>query len=206
MILRQFAGWLKSSVIMLVLILPVGCAGVGVVETNDPIKKVSQAKTMVSHGRPLMALRLMDGAVELCNTKLDKSCLADVYLNYAFILNYSSVKNAYRQYAFRAPETQMLSKDELPIYYLDKSIDLYQELGDFVSLWGGYIYKIQLYGKLKNTSKACEALEKANDIWANNIPDKEKEGIILTSPDGSEEEDFQDFYHNMQEEFGCNTR
>lgn len=70
-----------------------GCAGVGIVDTNDPYQKLENATVLYGkQGRPIAANRLMIEVIKTCEENNDRPCLARAWASYGGLLKSESAK------------------------------------------------------------------------------------------------------------------
>jgi tetratricopeptide (TPR) repeat protein len=139
-----------------------GCAGIGVVETSDPHRKLDDALSLLGQDRPIIAERLINEAIQICTNTHDTGCLADAYKTYGLFFRSDSVNHWLTTYV----KTGFLDKsatymDRLPkaIEYLQKAATLYGQLGLYDALTNDYlIIAITYYYSMGDRNAACAAL------------------------------------------------
>ena len=158
--------WSKSLCICSTLAL-VGCAGVGVFETSDPLVKLSDATYLFDqYDRPLIAERLIREALEICERKSDQACLADAYKIYGFFFRSPSVDGKwnkfYRENGFLDKSATFDNRYAKSVEYFEKSRSIYLRLEKFGALTNvnvnmGFSYELMGEQKL-----ACLAFDESS--------------------------------------------
>jgi tetratricopeptide (TPR) repeat protein len=140
-----------------------GCSAVGVVQTNDPAKKIEQAASLFSQqDRPLPAERLIQEAADIYRSTGNDVGLAEAYRTYAFFFRSQAVEHwgwHYRQYGFLDKSATFDNRYEKSIEYFDHSKALWEKAGRHdwtanIELNKGFTFML-----LKQPENACLAYD-----------------------------------------------
>jgi hypothetical protein len=159
----------------LLLALPwLGCAGIGVASTSDPMQKLRDAEVLFgSKGRPLLAERLIREAMAIYEQQHDDLGLAHTYRTYGFFFRSRSVNEQWREYyqknGFLESSVTWDTRFTGSIRFFQKAVEIFDRMGEFdastnVNLNMGFTYFL-----IHDTAQGCRALDKALDSYNANL-------------------------------------
>jgi tetratricopeptide (TPR) repeat protein len=194
---------LKRYIVFASCFLTVGCAAMGVPETNDPHEKLRWAIELLDRQmRPLPAERLINEAILICTKNNDRDCLAHAYLTYGFFFCSPSLvkwQKVYQKNGFQdktaSYETRFIKSKE----YFEKSIPIFDELGQFDALTNAYLNLGFVYEHLDNKAGACESYTKSLENYRKNIERNPSADVAL--PTGFT--NYADYLSVQQKRIGC---
>src|SRR5436190_669032 len=124
--MRQLAA---SCVVLSFVVSLAGCAGVGVVATDDPAAKLHDAAYLYSKaGRPLIAERLIRQAIDLYEKNNDQLGLAEAYRQYGLFFLSPSIQKwnkVYRDSGFLDKSATFDTRYAKSIEYFEKAAAIY---------------------------------------------------------------------------------
>jgi hypothetical protein len=151
-----------------------GCAGVGVVATSDPTRKLQDAEVLFgSEDRPLIAERLIREALEISEQQQDEFGVANAYRTYGFFFRSPSVSGHWGEYYRKSGflESSVAWEDRFSgsIQFFQKAVEIYDRLGRYdastnINLNMGFTYFI-----MHDKSNGCQAFTKSLDSYHANL-------------------------------------
>lgn len=180
----------RSIVALVVAALLSGCAGVGIVETDDPYTKLSQAQQLTGSGRAAQARRQLDEAIAIFQAKGDDLGLARTYRQYAILADMGGADP--EVILFRTPNPNRIPTQadiELANQYLLRSADLltkqkkYDELSNiYLRLGGGSALLARNHGLSDRKAEACAYYDRA--LQAHRDAEAQQPGLVVELPRG----------------------
>ena len=164
-----------------ILLLVVGCAGVGVVASSDPLTKLNDAEDLfMRQDRPLIAERLIREAIAIYQERDDPHGLGNGHREYADLLRSPSVtgkwEKYYRENGFQDRTITFENRIAKSVEYYSKAIEYYaratgqlREANRFDSLTNVYFNTAWSYYRLDDRSKACSFYDQTLTAYAENI-------------------------------------
>jgi tetratricopeptide (TPR) repeat protein len=143
----------KTSVLLIILLLIVGCSAALVPYTSDPSKKIDQAYALMDSGRPLPAEKLIDDALEIYQKEGNELGIAEVYHTYGNLY-----KTGIYYSSSRVSERRVKTKEEA-VGYFQKAVDLYLNHNDFIGAAKCQFGIGQVYWVVGKKTEACAALD-----------------------------------------------
>jgi tetratricopeptide (TPR) repeat protein len=158
---------IKDLIAYAIIFSLTACAGIGVVATDDPQVKLSDASYLYAHeGRPLIAERLIQEAIVIFQKTSDDDGLGHAYYVYGYFFLSPSIERerAYRNDKFLDKtatfDGRFLKADE----YFGKAVEHYEiargsliQQGRFDTLANSDRLRGDSYHLLKKPEKACAA-------------------------------------------------
>ncbi len=156
----------KSSIIFLFTASLVGCSAAGVISSNDPSTKISQAYELKSMSRPIPAQKLLQEALVIYKNEMNKQGEANVYLGFGDLYKSESYQSQaaifkgwgeYQSYANAADyylKAGVIFKEQLDYWSLSR---VYGAAGDAYMLGGDFNESCNLYGKVEETFNAHQS-------------------------------------------------
>jgi tetratricopeptide (TPR) repeat protein len=193
--------WLLSALSALLL---VGCAGVGVIATSDPEKKLSDASYLFDReDRPLIAERLIREAIEICKTKSDQRCLGEAYLTYGFFFRSPTIEGKwsknYRENGFMEKSATFENRYEKSIEYFQKARQIFIQLERYDML-GNVNFNMGVSYEMAGEKKlACQAYDDSSKSNRDNL--RQNPNAIPARPKGFST--FEDFLQSQRRRVGC---
>ena len=198
----------KSPRALFLVVIPwllVGCAGIGVVETSDPMEKLNDAHYLYTYQyRALIAERLIWEAMEIFREKQDFHGLGHAHREYADLLTSASMgrwEKVLREDGFRDPTVTYDNRLQKAKEYYARAMELYRRAEPSLVADKTYDGLTNLYYNMSwasfqigETEEACGFVEKSLDAYAQNIaqnPDAKPhippgydsfESLVLESP------------------------
>lgn len=172
---------MKSWTVCGVAALLAGCAGVGVVQSEDPMTKLNDAEALFQQqDRPLIAERLIFEAIDIYKQRADEHGLGLAYREYADLLRSSSVTGKwavhYQKNGFYDKLTTFDSRLEKATEYYTKALGHFSnaepKLIDekrFDALTNLYFNTAYTQTRLNQKKEACLSYDKANSAYMENI-------------------------------------
>ncbi|MDX1253549.1 MAG: hypothetical protein IDH49_15115 [Gammaproteobacteria bacterium] len=167
--------------VLLILFQLVGCAGVGVVASSDPLTKLNDAEYLFTRqDRPLIAERLIREAIVIYQEKDDPHGLGNAHREYADLLLSPSItgkwEKFYRENGFQDRSVTFENRrDKASEYYL-KALEYYaraesklREENRFDSLTNVYFNMGWSSYRLDDRTKSCAFYDKALEAYTENI-------------------------------------
>ncbi len=188
----------RTVVALAALTALTACAGVGIVDSNDPNVKVAQAEQLTRVGRAAQARRQLDEAIPLFEAKNDKAGLAEVYRQYGFLARLGGAQEGV--IAIRQPVAAYSSANlALSDQYLHKSVALFAEADRLDMASNVYMQLSNNAYFRKETKEACAYLDHSSAVhrqWQAKHP-----GAAIELPQGMKT--FDDLIAYMKKETGC---
>jgi tetratricopeptide (TPR) repeat protein len=187
-----------------------GCAGFGVVSTSDPRAKLSDARHLYNNqGRPLIAERLIQEAIEIFQQKGDDVGLGEAYFDYAYFFLSPSIdkwEKVYREQGFRDKTATFDNRFSKADEYFAKSASSFekarQTLADqtrFDTLANADRLRGFAYQRLKNSAKACAAFDDSLASYRKYMSSADKPQLNLPSGFTT----YEDFVGSLKQKAGC---
>ena len=171
---------LKFLVGISLLSILVGCAGVGVVASSDPLTKLNDAQELYQRqDRPLPAERLIREALAIYKEQDDPHGLGNSYRQYGDFLRSPAVsqwETVYRRDGFQDKSVTFDNRLVKASEYYSKALEYYQRAEEqhrkanrFDSLTNVYFNMAWSYQMLNDREKACSSLDRALEANAENV-------------------------------------
>ena len=156
----------KSSIIFLLASSLLGCSAAGVMSTNDPSTKISQAYELKSMSRPIPAQKLLQEALVIYKSEMNKQGEANVYLGFGDLYKSESYQSQaeifkgwgeYQSYANAANyylKAGAIFKEKMDYWSLSR---VYGAAGDAYILGGDINKSCKLYSKVEETFNAHQS-------------------------------------------------
>ncbi len=163
------------------LLLLVGCAGVGIVATSDPLTKLNDAEDLfMRQDRPLPAEQLIREAMAIYHERDDPQGLGHAHREYADLLRSQSItgkwQNHYRANGFLDKSVTFENRIAKSSEFYSKALEYYaraetklREANRFDSLTNVYINMALSSSQLDDRVKACAFYNKGLEAYAENI-------------------------------------
>lgn len=185
-----------------------GCAGVGIVETSDPLTKLNDAEYLfMREDRPLPAERLIREAIAIYQERNDSLGLGNAYRDYGDLLSSPAVMKwevVYRRDGFLDKSVRYDNRDVKAAEDYKKALGYYrsaeqkfQASARYDALTNVYINMAWSYEGLNNSVKACGYYDRALDAYNENI--RRNPGAKPYSPSGTVPE----FINSMKKRAHC---
>lgn len=188
----------RTVVALAALMALAACAGVGIVDSNDPNVKVAQAEQLTSVGRAAQARRQLDEAIPLFEAKNDKAGLAEAYRQYGFLARVGGAQEGVM--SIRQPVTAYSSENlALSDQYLHKSVTLFADADRLDMASNVYIQLSNNAYFRKETKEACAYLD--NSSAAHRQWQVKNPGKAIELPRGMKT--FDDLIALMKKDTGC---
>lgn len=167
--------------VMTVLMFLNGCAGIGVVQTDDPLTKLNQAADLITHqDRPLIAERLIFEAIAIYQQRGDSHGLGLAHRAYADLLRSPAVTGKwafyYQKNGFYDKVTTFNNQIEKSSEYYTKALGHFSnaepKLKDekrFDALTNLYFNMAFTSSRLNQKNQACSFYDKASAAYLENI-------------------------------------
>lgn len=154
--------WMFRIVVSALALWLTACAGVGIVETNDPKVKLAQADYLFKEqGRVMQARRQLDEAIVLFEQRGDKLGLAYSYLLYGLLARFDNPDPTNRVIYMSVRPRDALGYTHTPAQ-IDASDDYYRKARDYANeaqdfdLLASALYALGVNMKLRGEPlKAC---------------------------------------------------
>lgn len=171
---------LKFLVGISLLSILVGCAGVGVVASSDPLAMLNDAQELFQkQDRPLPAERLIREALAIYKERDDPHGLGNSYRQYGDFLRSPAVsqwETVYRRDGFQDKSVTFDNRLVKASEYYSKALGYYQRAEEqhrkanrFDSLTNVYFNMAWSYQMLDDREKACSNLDRALEANAENV-------------------------------------
>lgn len=163
------------------LLLLVGCAGVGVVSSSDPLTKLNDAENLLTRqDRPLIAERLIREAIAIYQERDDAHGLGNAHREYAELLRAPSVSGKwqkyYRENGFQDRTVTFENRIAKSAEYYAKALEYYarasvqhRDANRYDSLTNVYFNMAWSYYQLGDQSKACNFYDQTLAAYNENI-------------------------------------
>ena len=178
-----------------VVLLLVGCAGVGIVATSDPLTKLNDAEDLfMRQDRPLPAERLIREAIVIYQEQDDPHGLGNAHREYADLLRSPSVtgkwEKFYRENGFQDESVNLENRIAKASEYYSKALEYYaraetklREANRFDSLTNVYFNMAWSSYRLDDRVKACAFYDRTLEAYTENI--KRRPSAKPYSPSGT---------------------
>ena len=172
---------MRFSAFVLMAFLFVGCSGVGVVATSDPLAKLNDAEDLFGRqDRPLIAERLIREAMAIYQERGDSHGLGNAHREYADLLLSPSVSGKwekfYRESGFQDKTVAYENRKGKASEYYVKALDHYALAAEEVrnanrydSLTNVYFNMAYSHYQLNDLAKACRFFDKTLGAYNENI-------------------------------------
>jgi tetratricopeptide (TPR) repeat protein len=199
--------WLLVSLSGLLLLG--GCAGIGVVQSSDPLTKLNDAESLfMEQDRPLLAERLIREAIAIYQERDDPHGLGNAHREYGDLLRSESVSGKwqkyYRENGFQDTSVTFDNRLEKASVYYAKALEYYahaekllQETGRFDALTNVYYNMAYTSSILDGRVKACGYYDLTMEAYNENI--KRNPSTKPYSPSGT----FSEFIAAKKRQAGC---
>jgi tetratricopeptide (TPR) repeat protein len=171
--LQEYAVRIFSILIIFVLS---GCAGIGVVATSDPYKKLAQADAMMNQDRSAMAELLIGDALKVFVEKNDEAGIADAYNAYGNLYKHPSYHGKWK------PTFEKLGTYDgtyqKSIDYFNKARDIFEKRNDVTGVSKSLLGIGNVYGIKNDREKSCQYYNKALDHYNSG----KEQGLIKAEP------------------------
>lgn len=193
----------------IVAIISVGCAGIGVFSSSDPLVKLNDAAYLYkSEDRPLIAERLIREAMTIYQQQDNAHGLGNAHREYADLLVSPSVSGKwqkfYREHGFQDTTVTYDNRAEKATEYYRRAIEYYNRAADELANNHKYDALTNVYWNLAHCSlqlgdhaPACGYYDKALDAYQENI--RRNPNAKPYSPNGS----VPDLIANKKKYAGC---
>jgi tetratricopeptide (TPR) repeat protein len=163
------------------LLLLVGCAGVGIVASSDPLTKLNDAEDLfMRQDRPLPAERLIREAIAIYQERDDAHGLGNAYREYGDLLRSPSVvgkwQKFYRENGFQDKTVTLDNRIAKSSEYYAKALGYYgraeqkhREAGEYDRLTNTYYNMAWSHSMLDERDKACGYYDKTLEAYQENI-------------------------------------
>ena len=118
-----------TSAVLLLLAVS-ACAAPGVVETDDPYRKLAQARQLEDSGRLAVAKRLIFEAMEIFEERRDDLGLAEAYRQYGFFVRVNGEEAVIRLDSATPDPTNEDGRMDKSIEYFRKAFGIVEAQGD----------------------------------------------------------------------------
>jgi tetratricopeptide (TPR) repeat protein len=178
-----------------VVLLLVGCAGVGIVATSDPLTKLNDAEDLfMRQGRPLPAERLIREAIVIYQEQDDPHGLGNAHREYADLLRSPSVtgkwEKFYRENGFQDKSVNLENRIAKASEYYSKALEYYTraetkhlDANRFDLLTNVYFNMAWSSYRLDDRVKACAFYDRTLEAYTENI--KRRPSAKPYSPSGT---------------------
>lgn len=194
-------------VALFVAALLFGCAGAGIVETDDPNTKLSQAQQLTNSGRAAQARRQLDEAIATFQANGDDLGLARSYRQYAILAELGGTDPGV--VLLRTPVQNRIptqADTELAKQYLQQAAELltkqkkYDELSNiYLRLGGASEFLVRNYGLADKRAEACAYYDRS--LQAHRDAEIQQPGLVVSLPRGVRS--FSEFIARVKSEVGC---
>ncbi|MES1982088.1 MAG: hypothetical protein V4443_06390 [Pseudomonadota bacterium] len=162
-------------------LLLVGCAGVGIVATSDPDRKLRDAEHLwVKQDRPLPAERLISEAIEIYQKRGDLRSQGAAYRQYGnLLLSKSLTKWGFPNMSFHdqtVPGVTFENRRDKALEYFGKALEVYQKYEQvplaakqYDDLTNLYYVMAWTYNGLNDHDNTCKYFDKSLGAYAENI-------------------------------------
>ena len=169
-----------GSLTLIALLMFAGCAGIGVVETNDPLRKLNDAEDLfMRQDRPLIAERLIREATAIYQERNDAHGLANAHREYADLLKSltgSKWEKYYRENGFQDKTVTFDNRTEKASEYYRKALDFYKQAEQqhlnaarYDALTNVYLNMAWSYRMVGEHEQSCIYYDKTVDAYNENI-------------------------------------
>ncbi len=159
---------MKPTVCQMTTIIAFGllasCDAVGVLQTNDPAKKLSYARLLLRDERPLPAERLINESMEIYQSRGDRRGLADAQYLYAKLLAGNAVallESWYRENGFRDSTVTFEKRREGAVRYFQLAATGFVTAGDFADATNAYFDLGLIQSNDGHSESACRSFNES---------------------------------------------
>jgi tetratricopeptide (TPR) repeat protein len=198
----------RSIVALVVAALLPGCAGVGVVETDDPYAKLTQARQLYAgSGRAAQARRQLDEAIGVFQAKGDDFGLGQAYREYGFMARMGAAEPGVVLIRVPNPGRWPTQADlELSNHYFQLSADAFAKLersdrlaNVYFNLGANYTGLSRDHGLADKKADACAYFDRA--LEASRQAETKYPGLVVELPRGARS--FSEMTSNAKIQAGC---
>lgn len=182
------------------------CAGVGIVATDNPFTKMSQAEQLARSGRAGQARRQLDEAIAIFTQKNDAPGLAEAYRQYGFLARMGMAAPEVILVRMPLPDAPRIADLDLSALYFQKSAEILSQQGLPDRLSNVYFnlgVSDSLYAKYHpvpdKRESACAYFDRA--LQANRDAEARQPGLTVDLPRGVRS--FADLIARAKAETGC---
>lgn len=177
------------------VVLVAGCAGVGVVQSSDPLAKLNTAETLfMEQDRPLVAEKLIREAIAIYQERDDPHGLGNSHREYADLLRSGSVsgkwENYYRKNGFQDTSVTFENRLTKAKEYYTKALNYYASAERRFQKSERFDMLTNVYYNMANTSffledpvNACKYYERALGAYDESI--RRNPSVQPYSPSGT---------------------
>jgi tetratricopeptide (TPR) repeat protein len=177
-----------------------GCAAFGVPSTNDPHKKLDDARWMMNQGRAIPAERLINEALDMFKANEDKLGTAEAYRMYAFLLRSPLINEHYfRAHGFRDKSVTLENRYAKSVEAFEKSKEIYIESGKYGPLTNIYLNIGSTYELMGDQKRQCTALDES--LESNREFLKANPNVKIELPSGFST--YQEYVLSIKARIGC---
>jgi tetratricopeptide (TPR) repeat protein len=165
---------LQTILLTIQAVIIAGCAGVGVVATDDPAAKLRDATYLFDRqDRPLIAERLIRQAIDTYQSSNDQLGLAEAYRVYGFFFRSRAINgkwsNYYRKNGFLERSATFDTRYDKSIEYFEMARKLFAESKRFDALTNVDLNLGFTYFAMGNGLAACRAFDQSLENNRENI-------------------------------------
>lgn len=179
------------------------CSAVGVIESSDPHKKISDAIYLISYeNRPLPAEKLIRQAIGICEEQLDQGCLADAYMAYSYFFRSDSVTSwghIYRENGFLDKSALFEARIKKSNEYMQKALPLMEYSIQFDAQTNAFLYYGLDLERAGNNKKACQMYAQSLAAYKKNIEANPDAKIFLPK----KYKNYDEFIQQQRGRAGC---
>jgi tetratricopeptide (TPR) repeat protein len=175
-ILRRFCAGLLTVFSVALL---VGCAAVGVISSDDPDTKLSDAGHLLDQGRPLPAQRLIDEAIAIYRERDDPHGLGHAYSQYAELLQSNAIDRAavsFMRNGFRDKSITLSNRFDKSVEYIRMAVAQYElaiarhrHAEKYDALTNAHLHLAWMHQMLMQKDAACANFQKTLDAYGLNV-------------------------------------
>lgn len=174
------------TLITICIFILIGCAAVGVPQTNDPAKKIGYAYQLFDkQQRPLPAEKLIREAIDIFKTQNNSYGLSEAYRAYGFFFRSAAVEKYQKHYkanGFMEPGATFENRYKYSIKYFEKAGAINLGNNEYDKLTNIYLNMAFTYEFAKNNLKACEYYKKS--LSSNKKYEEENPDSTMNLPEG----------------------
>lgn len=156
---------LKMIFILFTVIFFTGCAAVGVLSTNDPKQKITDAYWLFDEKRrPLRAEPLIKEAIKIYQNNNDTSGLAEGYIAYGIFLRSYAVERyseRYQEKGFLDINVTYENRHEKSIEYFEKAAKIFKNSKELDKLTNIYLHMGFTYMSANLVSDGCKKFKES---------------------------------------------
>lgn len=169
-----------AGLTLLIVLMIVGCAGVGVVKTGDPLQKLNDAEYLfMGQSRPLIAERLILEATAIYRERDDAHGLGNAHREYADLLmslTGSKWEKYYREHGFQDKTVTFDNRIEKASEYYRTALDFYKRAepqyvntARYDALTNVYFNMAWSYRMLGELEQSCTCYDRTVEAYNENI-------------------------------------